>query len=184
MNAPDIILPDFLIADLYKTCLVDIDSFCNKPKESLSDDVTASVETPVLSPDKIKYRGENLKNITFIINQPDSTDINKDDLTFLLNILNACKLTVADIAIINAGQQQLTYIEIKELLSPLQIVLFDVEPSSIKLPFLIPPFQIQIYNDTAIMLAPALSVLNKPDKQGKLLKTKLWNSLKQLFVIS
>ena len=183
MNANKIILPDFLIADLYKTSLADID-FSFEDEKSVHNPSPAQNETPALVEGTIIYTGENLKNITLIVNQPETTDINQDDFVFLTNVLKACELSVADVAIINITKQEITYSEIKNLLAPRQIVLFDAEPSLIRLPFIIPAFQVQNYADTAIMFAPALSTLNMPDKQGKLLKTKLWNSLKQLFSIS
>ncbi|HLL44409.1 MAG TPA: hypothetical protein VK369_14765, partial [Segetibacter sp.] len=104
--------------------------------------------------------------------------------TFLINILKACQLNRADIAIVNVAKQDVTYTAIKDELGALQILLFEVEPSLIKLPFKIPAFQIQNYAGCTILTVPALSALNKPDSEGKLLKTKLWNSLKQLFGIS
>lgn len=188
MDSDKIILPDFLIADLYKSCLVDPGtSFLNAqptPEESLSINLPIENKAQTSSPDKISYYGENQKNVVIVVNQPDSINLNNEDLTFLTSILKACQLSIADIAIVNIAKQQATFTEIKEHLVALKIVLFDVEPSFIKLPFMIPLFQVQKYADSTIMLAPALSALNKPDGEGRVLKTKLWNSLKQVFSIS
>lgn len=182
-DANKIVLPDFLIADLYKSCLVHSDSFANE-KNSLAEEKKTAEAQPVISADKLKYLGENLKNIVIIVNQPNSIHVNKSELTFLTNILKACQLNINDIAIINVAEQKVIFTEVKEQLSAMQIILFDVEPSFIRLPFTIPPFQVQSFADAAIMLAPSLSALNKPDSDGRLLKTKLWNSLKQIFKIS
>ena len=184
MNTDKIMLPDFLIADLYKECLVDLDSFLGKqktlPEQNLLTE--AGVMTPLSG--KIKFVGENVKNITIVVNQPGEMYLKKEDYTFLINILKACQLNPADIAIVNVAKQDVTYTAIKDELGALQILLFEVEPSLIKLPFKIPAFQIQNYAGCAILPVPALSALNKPDSEGKLLKTKLWNSLKQLFGIN
>jgi hypothetical protein len=181
MDTQKIVLPDFLIADLYKSCLVDIHNFSPDKKKIAEDVLPTDVKPQKASDDKIKYVGENRKNVIIVINQAGAVDLNKQDLTFLTNILKACQLDMADIAIVNAATQEVTYAAIKEQLHALQIILFDAEPSFIKLPFKIPPFQIQTYGDTAILVAPALSALNKSDQEGRLLKTKLWNSLKQVF---
>ena len=181
MNADKITLPDFLIADLYKESLVDINSF-EIYGHTIPEEVLSAKHEAIISSEKIKYYGENNKNITIVVNQPGTTYSNKDDLSFLSNILKACQLSSADIAIVNSAVQQVTYLQIKEQLNPRQILLFDVEPSLIGLPFKIPPFQIQKYDGT-IMVAPALSALNKQTQESKLLKTKLWNSLKQIFDI-
>lgn len=183
MNFGKIILPDFLIADLYKSCLVDLNAYSKKKLSNGEENLNAEAESKTISSSKINFLGENLKNITIIVNQQNSIHLNKDDLTFLISILKACELNLNDIVIVNIAKQPINYIEIKTQLSALQIVLFNAEPSLIGLPFKIPPFQIQTYADTAIMLAPALSDLNKSDKESKLLKTKLWNSLRQLFSI-
>ena len=183
MNSDKIILPDFLIADLYKSYLVN-SAFSSENNEAIADKNLTPETKAIISSIEIKYLGENLKNVTIIVNQPTSTHVNKNDLTFLTNILKACELNINDIAIVNIAEQKVTFTEIKEQLFSLKIILFDAEPSLIKLPFTIPPFQVQTFADTSIMLAPSLSALNKSDNEGRLLKTKLWNSLKQIFSIS
>lgn len=183
MSADKIILPDFLIADLYKSSLVDIDDLSAYQQPLPEETLPAEHEAGDTSPQKIKYYGENNKNIIVIVNQPGAKDIAKEDLFFLANILKACQLSTADIAIVNAAGQEVTYLAIKEQLNAIQILLFDAEPSVIGLPFKIPSFQVQNYAGCTIMTAPALSALNKQTQEGKLLKTKLWNSLKQVFGI-
>lgn len=183
MNEDKITLPNFLIADLYKGSLVDLADIPLLQKTLPEGNLPAEAAEPASLSQKIKYLGENVKNITIVVNDPDSTFLNKVDHTFLSNILRACRLNPADIAIVNTTKQQVTYTEIKQQLNALRILLFDVEPSLIRLPFKIPPFQVQNYDSCTILTAPALSALNKPDHEGKLLKTKLWNSLKQLFDI-
>jgi len=183
MEEHKIILPDFLIADLYKASLVDLDTFSYYQKLSGKDSLPTEAEVTTAVAGKIEFFGENQKNVTILVNQPNAISLHKEDLTFLTNVLKACQLRISDIAIVNVAKQQATFSEIKEQLGALQIILFDVEPSVIKLPFMIPPFQVQNFSDTIIILAPALSVLNRPDQEGRLLKTKLWNSLKQVFGI-
>ncbi len=183
MSADKIQLPDFLIADLYKGSLVDIASFTGEQVQ-LEEKPVAKVEANVVSNEKISYLGENGRNVVIVVNEPDYVYLKEDDLTFLTNILKACQLNLADIAIVNTAKQEITHTSLKEQLNALKILLFDVEPSAIKLPFIIPAFQVQNYAGCTIMLAPALSALNKPTQDGKLLKTKLWAALKQVFGIS
>ncbi len=184
MNTDKIKLPDFLIADLYKECLVDLDSFSAKQKTLPEENLPTEAGVMTSLSGKIKYLGENVKNIIVVVNQPETMYLNKEDYTFLTNILKACQLSPADIAIVNVAKQEVTYTAIKDELRALKILLFDVEPSLIKLPFKIPAFQVQHYVGCTIMTVPALSALNKADSEGKLLKTKLWNSLKQFYGIS
>lgn len=116
-----------------------------------------------------------------MINEANAAFIMEDDLVFLTNILKACNLSLADIAIINIAQQNLEYQAIKKQLKTETILLFDVDPSAIKLPFLIPAFQLQKFDAFTIMVAPQLALLKKEGTEAKLLKTKLWLSLKQIF---
>ncbi|MCW3107756.1 MAG: hypothetical protein JWQ09_2262 [Segetibacter sp.] len=184
MSDEKIQLPDFLIAELYKGSLVDLDTF--KLKEVLTEveEQPANAEGTIRSVEKIKFLGENEKGVIIIVNQSEAVFLMEDDLTFLTNILKACQLNLADIAIINIAKQEVNYEAIKEQLNATNILLFDVEPSAIKLPFLIPAFQVQKFDSCTIMVAPPLPFLNKPTQEGKLLKTKLWLGLKQVFNIA
>jgi hypothetical protein len=184
MSADKIQLPDFLIADFYKSVLVEIDPFTSQPEKLPEEKPVTTVEVKVASSEKPNFLGENGKNVIIVVNQPNSIYLEEDDLAFLTNILKACRLNLADIAIVNTSNNEITYSLIKQQLNASKILLFDVEPSAIKLPFIIPAFQVQNYAGCTIMLAPALSTLNKPTQDGKLLKTKLWVSLKQVFGIS
>lgn len=181
MDADKIILPEFVIAELYKESLVDLTDFSHNRKERVEENATKEAGGMTSVSPKIKYLGENGKNITIVVSEPEAMYLIEEEYAFLTNILKACRLNPADIAIINAVKQQVTYNEIKEQLKAQQILLFDVEPSLIRLPFKIPPFQIQKYDGCTIMTAPALAALNMPTQEGKLLKTKLWSSLKEIF---
>lgn len=181
MNADKIILPDFLIADLYKDSLVDVNDLSEKSQQFRGKLASTENSLEASSSAAINYYGENRKNITVVINQPGNIDLNKDDFSFLSNILKACQLNVADIAIVNTGVQKVTYAEIKKQLNAKQIILFGTEPSVVGLPFKIPLFQVQNYDNCTIIPAPAFSAINQQTQEGKLLKTKLWNSLKQVF---
>ncbi|MDB5249468.1 MAG: hypothetical protein JWQ40_3862 [Segetibacter sp.] len=181
MRVDKIQLPHFLIADLYKSSLVELDTFTG---EQPTEKTTPTVVAKAAENDKISYLGENGKNVIIVVSQTDAVYLKEEELTFLTNILKACQLNLADIAIVNTAAKEVTYAAIKEQLNALKLILFDVDPSAIKLPFSVPAFQVQNYAGSTIMLAPALSALNKPTADGKLLKTKLWASLQQVFGIS
>src|SRR3954466_6781584 len=103
MNADKIILPDFLIADLYKDSLVDINDFTVGEQAQAKETVAAENKAAETSAEKIEYYGDNAKNIIVVVNQPNTTHLNKDDLSFLTNILKSCQLNAGDIAIINVA---------------------------------------------------------------------------------
>jgi hypothetical protein len=182
MDDRKIQLPDFIIADLYKESLVDIRTF--PLQEEIVQPSKSLTKTEVtVEPVAISYLGENKKKVSIIVNDPQSVHVKEEDLSFLTNILKACYLTLADIAIINHAAQTVDYENLKRELSPDKILLFDVDPSTIKLPFLVPAFQIQKFDNTTIMVAPPLHLLNQTSQEARLLKSKLWLSLKQVFNI-
>lgn len=183
MNIQKIQLPDFLIADLYKDYLVDLDTSVPEPTR-LNEKSETKIPAATSATQQIKYLGENAKNVIIMVNQPETEYVNSDDNGFLTNILKACQLSTADIAIINIARQEITYTLLKEQLKPLQVFLFNVEPFAIKLPFIIPSFQVQNYDGCTFMMAPALANLNQNTQEGRLLKSKLWMSLKKIFNIS
>jgi hypothetical protein len=183
MSDEKIQLPDFLIADLFKGSLVDLEtSKFTIPSPTLEQQVEP--EEAATFSKKIKFLGENEKRIIIIVDEPEAVFLLENDLAFLINILKACKLDLTDIAIVNTSTEQIDYEMIKEQLKAETIILFNVEPSAIKLPFMIPTFQIQKYADCTFMVAPPLYLLNKTGEDGKLLKTKLWMSLKKVFNIA
>lgn len=176
-------LPDFLIAELYKGNLVDLDTFNAKEERALIPKDLIDIKENTKVEGKIKYLGENGKGVIVLVDQAEAVFLKENELTFLTNILNACHLSLADIAIINIAKQEINYETITKHLTVSTILLFDVEPSAIRLPFMIPVFQVQMFDECTVMVSPSLSVINKPTQEGKLLKTKLWMSLKKIFNI-
>ncbi len=180
MSFETIQLPKFLIADLFKDCLVELDSIketanLNRPKSK--PDLKG---LPVQQTKTIKYLGQNKKHVIVIVND-EAEIINDSDRAFLTNVLKACSLKLADIAIINTHNQEIQYAGIKEQLDVEHLLLFDVEPASINLPFSIPHFQIQQYASCTFLTAPSLARLNQPKEESRLAKASLWTSLKQIF---
>jgi hypothetical protein len=183
MSFDKIQLPDFLIADLYKDCLVELESIKEAGANEYEEKIIQKIEPQVEASKTIKYLGQNQKNITVIVNTHDAAIIGDSDLTFLSNILKACGFNLGDIAIANKHNQDIQFTTVKEQLSANYILLFNVEPFAIGLPFTIPHFQVQPYADCTIIAAPALEVLNQPTEESRILKTKLWTNLKRLFNI-
>ena len=164
MSLDNIQLPRFIIQDLFQKSLVDL-----------------SIEKPMKSkPQKgsLNFFGGNNKYITILINDPGAGFIAAEQQTFLSGILNACKLTMDDIALINmAAYPTLQYQTLSQELSPKIILLFGVPTAAIELPFVIPEFQKQLHNKQLYLSAPSLSALES-DKE---LKRKLWVLLKEIF---
>jgi hypothetical protein len=181
MSEEKLRLPDFLIADLYKHTLVEV---VDQPGES--NDL-ATETTPVKvgpgSSDRVKYLGENSRNVIIIVNQPTAVFLADKDLQFLTNILKACSLTLAEIAIINLANEKVDFTRLKEELGAVHIFLFDVQPTEIKVPFVSPHFQVQKFDGANIIFLPSLSEMNLATDESVQLKRNLWTMLKKVFGI-
>lgn len=161
MTLKRLTLSENAIASLYTTPLVHIPDTSAK---------TTSAQ--------IKFMGSNQQHITILVNATDARFLNDKYFAFLSGILNACKLSVADVAIINIHQQKnLHHQNISTLTNPKIVLLFGVAPEEIGLPLHFPHFQVQPFNHITYLSSPSLDKI----EADKLLKTQLWTSLKSIF---
>jgi len=182
MNSENNLLPPFVIASLYKDELVLVDdqksSNADKPKKG---EAVATAPQEIQKP--ISYLGDNQKKITILLQDTAAVHLADESLQFLTSILAACKLNMGDVAIVNTVHHPVQYTQIKTELKPSTIILFDISTASIALPFEVPHYQVQQYdNCTLLFSAPLQSMLVKTDA-AKLEKGKLWNALKKTFNI-
>ncbi|MBS1510408.1 MAG: hypothetical protein JST86_06200 [Bacteroidetes bacterium] len=167
MSINNITLPGIAVQELYSHVLVTAPGV--KP-----DEIAGS------SQQSLSFLGSNQKHVAIIVNDDQSLYLPDDDLQFLIGVLNACKLSMADVALVNiAAAGQLSYIDITEQLQAKTILLFDVAPSNLQMPLQFPDYQVQQFNGQVYLTAPAL----KNIAADKTEKTKLWTSLKKVFAI-
>jgi hypothetical protein len=130
-----------------------------------------------------KYLGKNQKQITIIIHSPGIAFLPDDQLTVLTKMLEACRMNIGDVAIINHASLPVVINVLREQLHPAIILLFGIQPVDIRLPINFPAFKLQVYDDCTYLYAPSLADLVPPTEESKLLKSKLWVCLKDLFKI-
>jgi hypothetical protein len=159
MGLNNLELPDFMIGELYKDALL----------------------LPLLPSQGIKYLGDNRRNTTLLVQTPGSPFLPDNHLTFLTKILEACRMTLADVAIVNNAAAPLSITELKQQLQPKIILLFGVEPSAIRLPINFPAFRPQDFDGCTYLSTPGLDQLVPNTDESKLLKSKLWVCLKTIF---
>jgi hypothetical protein len=131
--------------------------------------------------ESFRFLGKNQKNILLLVSKDNVAFLEDEELSFLSSILSACKLSVADCAIVNLKTlgEPVTFSSLIAHFNSRSVLLFDVTPESIDLPFHFPHFQLQPFNSCVYLSAPSLKELEKE----KPLKTKLWNCLKTLFAL-
>lgn len=126
----------------------------------------------------LKILGKNAKNILVLVKDSTCPFLPDQELKFLTSVLSACKLSLGDIALLNA--YTLNEKEIPGAINTLEarhILAFGIEPLELGLPFHFPDFQVQPFDKRSYMHAPALSHL----ESDKNLKKELWTALKNMF---
>ncbi len=171
MGLNDIALPASLIAGLYKKHLI----------ESGTQVPAAAVTNSVKEKKGIQYLGKNQKGVCLLVDYANEVYLPDDQLNFLTSILLACKLNLGDVAIINVHKQKISFDELRKQVSCNYLLIFGVDVSGIGLNEM-PLFTSHIISNTNIVCSTAAEQLNNSDAESKLLKSKLWLCLKQLFL--
>lgn len=158
------------MAELYRSSLIETEE--NKPISPKAE----RKEEPV-SDSGWKSLGENQKNILVIVRYADAVHIPDKELDFLTTMLGACKLSLADVAILNLNNHpEASYKELTTFFKTKIVLLFDIEPSAFGLPMNFPHYQLQAFANATFLYAPSLSEL----ENDKVQKSKLWVCLKRL----
>src|SRR5215216_6730043 len=93
MSLNNIVLTDGQIAHLYPGVLIEPKTTATIPKKSPS------------------YLGNNERKILLLVNYPVDLFLPDKELSFLTSVLSACKLSLADVAIVNINLQSEKQIE-------------------------------------------------------------------------
>ncbi len=166
MSLENIQLPAIVIQDLFKKSLVELTT-----KEK-------SGQTANPATGDIAFLGKNGRNIAILVHSPETLYLPDNELDFLMGILTACGLTMADIALVNIAQKkEIDYKILENNLAAEKIFLFGLEPAVLQLPLSFPHYQVQRYNNQVYLAAPPLLQL----QADKMEKSKLWTCLKQIF---
>ncbi len=176
MGINDIELPAALIADLYQHALIGEAGKATGfvPAAPLKN----AAQTPAESISALKWLGNNEKQVLIVVNHADAAYLPDKQLTFLTGILTACRLSIADVAILNTEQHTgVTYKEAIDALQSRSVILFGIEPADFGLPLSFPHYQLQPFSGVTYLAAPTLLAL----ENDKVEKSKLWVCLKRLY---
>jgi DNA polymerase III psi subunit len=164
MSLDNIHLSPLLVQQFYKRVMVDV-----KSTEGNSEPAP---------PVKIPSLGTNNKHIIIVINEGEFAYLSEDDMTLLTGILQACKLSMADVAILNfAKNRSLNYESILASFNPEFTIMFGVSPADLSFPLQFPLYQLQRYNQKSFLASAPLKVLAEDVEQKK----QLWSCLQKHF---
>jgi hypothetical protein len=167
MSLDNIHLPEWVITNLYRNTLI--------------GPIEPGLGKKVAEQLPLRYLGNNLRHIVLFVNEENTVFIPDQQLVFLTKMLEACKLNLADVAILNLAGITPSIALIKKQLQPEIMILFGAEPVFLGLPFSIPLFKILAHDNCRYIYAPSLDQLIRDTDESKILKSKLWVCLKALF---
>lgn len=165
MSLDNIQLSPVLVKKLYSHCLYQMEPAKQHFENNPSDTDLSSL-------------GNNEKNILIVVNDKQALHATESDLKLLTDILIACQLTLADVALVNMDKNPAAdYSTLNRQFIPRKIFLFGVSPASLGFPLHFPEFQLQAYNGQQYLLSPSLASLN----QNRSEKMQLWQLLQKIF---
>ena len=184
MKVEKTILPPAVLVSLYKDSLVLPEKEIKPaiiPENKLpgKEQETITETTEMASP--IKYLGGHHKKILVVVNDPASVYLNESDFILLTSILNACRLTIADIALINIGNQKASLHEMLTKLPSLLVIAFDIDSKALKIKLPTKLYTPILLGETQLLFSNNLSQMQGIDQASKIEKTKLWTALKIIF---
>jgi len=184
MKIEKTILPPAVLVSLYKDSLVLAEKKI-KPIQIAENKLpgkeheTITEETEMAGP--IKFLGDHHKKILVVVNDPESVYLNESDFILLTSILNACRLTIADIALINLGNQKASLHEMLTKLPSLLVISFDIDAKALKIKLPSTLYKVTPLGETNLLFSAALSTMQGSSVDAKKEKGKLWTVLKQIF---
>ena len=207
MNESKIILPPAVLVSLFKDSLVlpenkinpalieeqnanlaaDQEAFAKKNKkkepaiESNTNKDVAVEEETMEALTNFKYLGDHHKKIIVLVNDPASVYLNEADFILLTSILNACRLTIADIALVNLGHQKAGLHQILHLLPSKLVIAFELDSKALKIKLPTQLYKVIPLGENNLLFSNSLASMQGTDANAKQEKAKLWAVLKQIF---
>ncbi len=164
MSLDNIQLPDTILQGLYGKCLYDLE-----PHKSVLDGIQSG---------SIGFLGSNQKKIAILVSSKTSIYLPDEELNFLMGILSACKLSMADIALVNLDKNPyINYSILTEELKAEKVFLFGLTAAAIALPLKFPHYQVQQFNNKVYLSSVSLNEMQANKEE----KMKLWTCLKKIF---
>jgi hypothetical protein len=176
MQDPKTILPASVLVSLYKDTLV----LPDEEKKIAPPDELPKVKK---SKGPLKHLGDHNKKILVIVNDPNSVYLNEADFILLTSILNACKLTIADVALVNIGNQETSLHQILETLPSSIIMCFAIDSAELKIKLPNTLYKINELGESVLFFSKALSTMQGTGIEAKQEKGTLWILLKKLFAL-
>jgi DNA polymerase III psi subunit len=176
MSIDNIIITPELCESLYTKSLIE------KEFVPASSKTASDTKEVVQIPEKINIKslGNNKQQIIFLVNDEQNLFLADEDMKLLTDLLTACKISMADIALINYySNPDLNLEQLLQSFHPKKLLMFGVSAKELGLSFNCPFFEIKNEAEQTFMTSPLLAEL----KENISLKKQLWTSLKKIFLL-
>jgi hypothetical protein len=163
MSLDNFQIPASLVQELYKDSMIALES-----EQIISDSLNSK---------KFNYLGSNKKNILILVDNTTELHLPDNQLELLTSILLACKLSIADVIILNINTNKDANIDsLINNFKPKTILLFGIPLNKIHLSFEPSLFENIIYNGHHYIFSTSLQEISNKIEEKKL----LWNALKKV----
>lgn len=169
-------LPHFVITQLFPKSLVLVNERIEQQKLTHKTEHQSIVENTT-----VQYLGDHLQKISILVYDEKTTFLQDEELEQLTKILQACKLGLKDVAIINLAKY--TSLEPRQILQQTNAaiaIVFIPQPSILGLEGNIALYETIQVNNIQCLFSDELEKL----KINQVLKSKLWKGLQSLFRLS
>jgi hypothetical protein len=197
----EILLPPVMLAGLYGQSLVVIEeeqiksegrkyadyvlSEANVTGASfVAEEPANSIVKDINPPQKTSWLGNFERQILILVTDNHSLHLSDSELELLSKMLQAARLSLGDIALINTAKQTINWDKVINELPAKTVIFFGVEPSSIGVPMRFPHFRVHRWNEVTFLYSPSLATINQPSEDQTKLKKELWKALQETFNLS
>lgn len=120
---------------------------------------------------------EEIKEVLIVLEEPVSGPVSEQSTAIVSKILAACKWPLHNTTLLNITGAPVTWNQLKLEGIPRICILFGPGAQALDLPVVFPEFRIHPLGDTKFLQCPSPQQV----EQDKLLKSKLWLCMKELF---
>ncbi|WP_423146997.1 hypothetical protein [Rubrolithibacter danxiaensis] len=173
-------MPSLKTSDhLALSLLLSEDLYLLKEEEIISSAKASPPETvPAKKEEEVfyNYLGENNKYLLLLVDDPQNKIIDKKELESLINILQAKKLELRDVAILNINScKAIAFEQLKSFFASRSMVLFGINPSRLEVPDIVSN-KISEYKGVKL-----LATYSFAEMQNDTVKKRVfWNEMKLL----
>ncbi|RXK58760.1 hypothetical protein ESA94_15330 [Lacibacter luteus] len=162
------------LAELYGKQLVVLENDIQKDSTPLKAPVTEQPVADVQTATTPGFTGKNKKNFIWLVEEHHYPYLDDADFQFLSDVLNACKMNMEDIALVNVVANRSSFEQLVQQLQPRYVIAAAVQIDA--LPIQTADYKVLQQQNYQLCYTESLEAI----RTDKTKKSKLWLALKQM----